>query len=285
MDTAFRAIVAAVFGLAVGSFLTVVVDRVPKKESIVSPRSRCPHCGSDIRSRDNVPVISYLLLGGRCRTCGARISARYPLLEAGTAALFAGVAVVYGSAYLIALLALFSAVMLAVAAIDLELKIIPNRITYPAFPAFFAALVLGWAIGQPLDPIRAIVGAVAYGGVFLLIAFIAPRGLGMGDVKLAGLIGLVMGSLGLRYVARGRRCRDPAGGHRGDRGAARGTRTQERLAVRSVPRGGGDRRHPVGRAHRGLVPPLTHLIDESSATAPEPLSGVPAPLKLPRGGV
>lgn len=201
MDTAFRAIVAAVFGLAVGSFLTVVVDRVPKKESIVSPRSRCPHCGSDIRSRDNVPVFSYLLLGGRCRTCGARISARYPLLEAGTAALFAGVAVVYGSAYLIALLALFSAVMLAVAAIDLELKIIPNRITYPAFPAFFAALVLGWAIGQPLDPIRAIVGAVAYGGVFLLIAFIAPRGLGMGDVKLAGLIGLVMGSLGLRYVA------------------------------------------------------------------------------------
>ena len=191
----------------------------------------------------------------------------------------------YGSAYLIALLALFSAVMLAVAAIDLELKIIPNRITYPAFPAFFAALVLGWAIGQPLDPIRAIVGAVAYGGVFLLIAFIAPRGLGMGDVKLAGLIGLVMGSLGLRYVAVAAGAAILLGASGGSRRCSRDRERKSALPVRSVPRGGGDRRHPVGRAHRGLVPPLTHLIDESSATAPEPLSGVPAPLKLPRRGV
>jgi len=84
--------------------------------------------------------------------------------------------------------------------IDLELKIIPNRITYPAFPVFASAIVLGWAIGQALDPVRALLGAVAYGGVFLVIAFIAPRGLGMGDVKLTALIGLVMGSLGLGYV-------------------------------------------------------------------------------------
>ncbi len=201
MDTAFRAIVAAVFGLAVGSFLTVVIDRVPKKESIVSPRSRCPYCGEEIRARDNIPVVSYLLLGGRCRTCRAKIPVRYPLIEAGTAVLFAGVAAVFVSVYLIIVFALFAAVMLAVAAIDLELKIIPNRITYPALPAFAAAIVVGWAIGQGLDPVRAALGGVAYGGVFLLIAFIAPRGLGMGDVKLTALIGLVMGALGLGYVA------------------------------------------------------------------------------------
>jgi leader peptidase (prepilin peptidase)/N-methyltransferase len=114
---------------------------------------------------------------------------------------FAGVAVVQSSVYLIVLFSTFSAVMLAVAAIDLELKVIPNRITYPAVPAFAAAILLGWAIGQELDPLRSLLGALAYGGGFLLIAFIAPRGLGMGDVKLTALIGLVMGSLGLRYVA------------------------------------------------------------------------------------
>jgi leader peptidase (prepilin peptidase)/N-methyltransferase len=199
-DGWIRALVSLPFGLVVGSFLTVVVDRVPKKESVVSPRSRCPHCGAEIRSRDNIPVLSWLLLRGRCRSCRARIPLRYPLLEAGTAASFAGAAVVYPRVYIIAVLCAFSAVMLAVGAIDLELKIIPNRITYPAFPVFAVAIVLGWAVGQDLDPVRALVGAVAYGGAFLLIAFIAPRGLGMGDVKLTALIGLVMGSLGLRYV-------------------------------------------------------------------------------------
>lgn len=200
MDTALRAIVAAVLGLAVGSFLTVVVDRVPKKQSVVTPRSRCPSCGAEIRNRDNVPVLSWVLLGGRCRSCGAGIPARYPLLEAGTAAAFAGVAAVYPPLYLIAVLSVFSAVMIAVAAIDLELRIIPNRITYPAFPAFAALILVGWAFGQELSPARALVGALAYGGAFFVIAFIAPRGLGMGDVKLTALIGLVMGSLGLRYV-------------------------------------------------------------------------------------
>ena len=82
MDTSLRAIVAAVLGLAIGSFLTVVVDRVPKKESIVSPRSRCPHCGAEIRNRDNIPVLSWLILRGRCRSCKAHVSARYPLLLA-----------------------------------------------------------------------------------------------------------------------------------------------------------------------------------------------------------
>jgi leader peptidase (prepilin peptidase) / N-methyltransferase len=200
VDALIRAVPAALFGLAVGSFLTVVVDRVPKKESIVSPRSRCPHCGAEIRSRDNIPVLSWLMLHGRCRDCQARIPARYPLLEAGTGASFVGVAVVYPDIYVVVTLCAFCAVMLAVGFIDLEHRIIPNKITYPAFPAFALAIVIGWAIGQELDPVRALIGALAYGGVFFVIAFIAPRGLGMGDVKLTGLIGLVMGAFGLRYV-------------------------------------------------------------------------------------
>jgi leader peptidase (prepilin peptidase) / N-methyltransferase len=199
-DAWLRVIVAVPFGAVVGSFLTVVVDRVPKKESVISPRSRCPQCGTEIRSRDNIPVLSWLLLGGRCRSCRTRIPARYPLLEAGSAAIFGGVAAVYPAIFLIAMLCAFAAVMLAVAAIDLEHRIIPNRITYPAFPVFALAIVVGWALDQELDPVRALIGALAYGGAFLLIAFIAPRGLGMGDVKLTALIGLVMGSLGLRYV-------------------------------------------------------------------------------------
>jgi leader peptidase (prepilin peptidase)/N-methyltransferase len=200
VDALIRAVPAALFGLAVGSFLTVVVDRIPKKESIVSPRSRCPHCGAEIRSRDNIPVVSWLLLGGKCRDCRARIPVRYPLLEAGTAASFVGVAIVYPDLYVVVMLCAFCAVMLAVGFIDLEHRIIPNKITYPAFPAFALAIVVGWAVGQELDPPRALIGALAYGGVFFVIAFIAPRGLGMGDVKLTALIGLVMGAFGLRYV-------------------------------------------------------------------------------------
>jgi leader peptidase (prepilin peptidase) / N-methyltransferase len=200
VDSALRAIPAALIGLAFGSFLTVVVDRVPKKESIVSPRSRCPSCDAEILNRDNVPVISWLVLRGRCRACHARIPARYPMLEAGTGALFAGVAIVYPEIFVAAILCAFCAVMLAVAAIDLEHRIIPNKITYPALPAFAGAIVVGWVAGQDLDPIRALIGGLAYGGAFLVIAFIVPRGLGMGDVKLTTLIGLVMGSLGLRFV-------------------------------------------------------------------------------------
>ena len=199
-DAWIRAIVALPFGLMVGSFLTVVVGRVPAHESVVSPRSKCPSCGTEIAARDNIPILSWALLRGRCRTCGARISIRYPILEATTAVLFMATAAAYEEVFVDVMLCLFGAVMIAVATIDLERRIIPNAITYPTLPAFAAAIVLGWAIGQPLDPVRALVGGLVYGGLFLLIAFIAPRGLGMGDVKLTALIGLVMGSLGLRYV-------------------------------------------------------------------------------------
>lgn len=200
METALVGVLAALLGLAIGSFVTVVVDRVPKKESVVAPRSRCPACGAAIRARDNIPVLSWLLLRGRCRECGERISPRYPLIEAGTAAAFVAIVVVYDDAYVAAMLAGFAAVLIAVAVIDLEHRIIPNRITYPAFPVFAIVIVVGWVLDRPLDPARAGVGLLAYGGFYFIIAMIAPRGLGMGDVKLAGLIGLVLGSLGLRYV-------------------------------------------------------------------------------------
>lgn len=201
MDALLRSIVAGVFGLAFGSFLTVVVDRVPKKESVVRPRSRCPGCGTLIAPRDNIPVVSYLVLRGRCRSCGMRIPARYPVLELATAASFAATAAVWTSPYLIVVLCGFCAVMLAVAAIDLERRIIPNRITYPSFLVFAGAILLGWALGQGLNLAGAAIGAVAYGGFFFVIALISPGGMGMGDVKLTGVIGLVLGSLGLRYVA------------------------------------------------------------------------------------
>ena len=200
MDTAIRAFVAALFGLAIGSFLTVVIDRVPTGTSIVRPRSRCPGCGSQIASRDNVPIVSYLLLRGRCRTCGIPIPIRYPIVELSTAVAFAATAAVWTSIFVSVLLCAFCAVMIAVAVIDLDLRIIPNRITYPSYPAFAGAVVLGWALGQDLNPLHAALGALAYGGFFLVIALISPRGLGMGDVKLTGLIGLVLGAVGLRFV-------------------------------------------------------------------------------------
>jgi leader peptidase (prepilin peptidase) / N-methyltransferase len=163
-----RVLAFAALGLLFGSFVTVLVHRLPRKESVVGPRSRCPRCGTLIRAVDNVPLVSYLLLRGRCRSCGARISAEYPLTELATAILFAGAGLVIRPVWAAAIVAPFLGVMLAVALIDLRWRIVPNRLIYPAVLVFLLAL---------------------------------PAGMGMGDVKLAALIGLVLGSLGLAYVA------------------------------------------------------------------------------------
>jgi leader peptidase (prepilin peptidase) / N-methyltransferase len=200
LETALRVVFSALYGLAFGSFVTVVVDRVPKGESVLAPRSRCPSCGCPIRGRDNVPVLSYVVLGGRCRCCHSRIPLRYPLIELVTASLFVAVTLVHASIYADVVLCAFCAVMVAIAAIDAERQVIPNRITYPAIPAFAAGIALGWLLGAPFDPLRALAGMLAYAGGFLLIAVVVPQGLGMGDVKLAALIGLVTGSLGLGSV-------------------------------------------------------------------------------------
>jgi leader peptidase (prepilin peptidase)/N-methyltransferase len=196
-----RVLAFIAFGLAFGSFLTVVIHRVPQRKSIVAPRSSCPGCGTMISARDNIPVLSYVLLRGRCRACGTRISPGYVAVEVLTTALFAGAAARYTSVYTAAVLALFFAVLVAVALIDLEHQIIPNRIVYPCLAAFPVILAAGALAGQHVSLARAAIGFLAYGGGLLLVALISPGGMGMGDVKLAALIGLVLGAFGLAYVA------------------------------------------------------------------------------------
>src|SRR5205807_8792463 len=129
--TAFLAIVSGVAGLAIGSFLNVVIHRVPEKQSVVAPRSRCPHCGTEISPRDNIPVISWLVLRGKCRQCRSPISPRYPLVELATAALFAAAAVRFGADWALPAFCVFLASLLAISLIDLEHYIVPNRVIYP----------------------------------------------------------------------------------------------------------------------------------------------------------
>jgi len=189
-----------VLGLIFGSFLTVVIGRLPRGESIVRPRSRCPACGAEIRSRDNVPVVSWVLLRGRCRACGERISAEYPLVELATAALFAAAAVLVDPIYAASLAAPFLGIMLAIAVIDARNRVVPNRIVYPSLALFAVAIVVGDLAGGGVDALDAGLGLALYGVPLLLVAVAVPQGMGMGDVKLAALIGLVLGSFGLSYV-------------------------------------------------------------------------------------
>jgi leader peptidase (prepilin peptidase)/N-methyltransferase len=198
-DAWLRAIIAFPFGLAIGSFMTVVAARVPAGESVVRPRSKCPSCGPEIATRDNVPVLGWLLLRGRCRSCGARIGVVYPLLELTTALLISGSFLAVDDLWVALAVAALLALMPAVAAIDIEHRIIPNRVMYPALVAFPVYLLIAWLAGAPVDLARMAIGFLAYGGGLFVIALISG-GMGMGDVKLAALIGLVLGALGLRYV-------------------------------------------------------------------------------------
>jgi leader peptidase (prepilin peptidase) / N-methyltransferase len=182
--------VAAVGGLLAGSFFNVVIARLPAGESLASPGSRCPHCGHPVRPYDNVPVLSWLWLRGRCRDCGEPISARYPLVEALTGVLCALVVVAKGAdedAWLGIALVL---TLVPVTFIDLDHRIIPNRIVGPS--AVVALVILALTDVDAL-PDHLIAGAAA-GGFFLLAALAYPRGMGMGDVKLAAVLGLYLGS-------------------------------------------------------------------------------------------
>ena len=198
-DDWIRIVVALPLGLAAGSFLTVLIYRLPADESVARPRSRCPGCGTEIGGRDNVPVLSWVLLRGRCRHCGMRISVVYPLTELATAALFVAAALMYRNPWRAVMLCAFLALMPAVTVIDARHRIIPNRLMYPALIGFPTFVLVAWAFGAPLDPVRAGLGLLAYGGGLLLVALVS-RGMGMGDVKLAAVIGVVLGSLGLRFV-------------------------------------------------------------------------------------
>jgi leader peptidase (prepilin peptidase)/N-methyltransferase len=187
--TAAAAAVAGVLGAIVGSFLNVVIWRLPRGESLLHPPSRCPHCGADVRPYDNVPIVSWLLLRGRCRTCGARISARYPLVEALTAVLCVAVVLAKGADRDVWLGLSFTLILVPVIFIDLDHRIIPNKIMLLGLVVAPVVVVLT----RPDDLVEHLIASVAAGGFFLVAALAYPAGMGMGDVKLAGVMGLFLG--------------------------------------------------------------------------------------------
>jgi len=186
MEATFAGVLGAVFG----SFLNVVTFRLPRRESLVKPRSHCTSCGAHVRPYDNVPILSWLLLRGRCRDCGAQISPRYPLVEAATALLCAAAVLIHSGAAAIALSVALVLILVPAALIDLEHRVIPNRLTAAGA---LLALALGTALDPAGEPTRLIAGAAA-GGFLLAAALAYPGGMGMGDVKLAAVMGLFLGS-------------------------------------------------------------------------------------------
>ena len=187
--SAGEVVVSGLFGAVIGSFLNVVAHRVPLGESLVSPGSHCPHCDAPVKPYDNVPVVSWLVLRGRCRNCGVPISPRYPLVELLTAIVFAAVVAARGFDDDLVLELPFVALLIALAAIDLDHRILPNKIVYP-MAAYGVIATLLVDRGDLAENLIAGTGAFA----FLLLAVIAyPRGMGMGDVKLAGAMGLYLG--------------------------------------------------------------------------------------------
>jgi leader peptidase (prepilin peptidase)/N-methyltransferase len=189
----------ALLGVAVGSFLNVVIHRVPAGQSVIRPASHCPACDSPIKGRHNVPILSWLLLGGRCASCRAPISVRYPLVELATGALFAAVAArvaVLGQLPALPGYLYFAAIGVALTVIDIDVKRLPNAIVLPAYPVL-AALLTTAALtqGHPGALLRAGIGAAALFALYLVLALAHPGGMGFGDVKLAGLVGGVLAFL------------------------------------------------------------------------------------------
>ncbi|QAY73130.1 prepilin peptidase [Agromyces protaetiae] len=211
---AFTITVAGVLGLAIGSFLNVVVHRVPAGRSLVSPPSTCPQCGSQIRAYDNVPVLSWLALRGKCRDCGTSISARYPLVELTTGAAFAAIAgwIFTGPAGAIAnaspgmlvhrilelvILLVFAGVSISLTLIDLDTHRLPNAIVGPAAIGLGGLVVVTSLVSGHPDAIwRSAAGGAALFAAYLLLAYVSRGGMGLGDVKLAGVIGIVLGYFG-----------------------------------------------------------------------------------------
>jgi leader peptidase (prepilin peptidase)/N-methyltransferase len=197
MNAGIAAAISAAFGLAVGSFLNVVIWRVPRRESVVRPPSHCPSCDTPIAPYDNVPVLSWLLLRGHCRRCGAHISARYPFVELVTAVLFAVVGARFASDGVVFALLVLTAALVALSAVDLEHLLLPNRIIYPTAAIGLPLFVLAAAVDGDLSALaRAALGAVIAFVVFYAIWFAAPRAMGFGDVRLAALLGFASAYLG-----------------------------------------------------------------------------------------
>jgi leader peptidase (prepilin peptidase) / N-methyltransferase len=180
---------AVLVGLVVGSFLNVVIHRVPRRESVVWPVSHCPHCGEPIRPKDNIPLISNLLLCGQCRTCKERISARYPAVEATTGLLFGAAAYEFGTSLDLLPVLVFISALISLAVIDLEHRLLPNAIVGPTALAGLVLSILANPTGWWTYPLS----AIAVAGALLVLALIYPSGMGMGDVKMGGTLGAFLG--------------------------------------------------------------------------------------------
>ncbi|MET0619303.1 MAG: A24 family peptidase [Thermoanaerobaculia bacterium] len=190
--------VAGLLGLIVGSFLNVVIHRLPRGESIVSPPSRCPSCGTRVAPFDNVPVLSWIVLGGRCRSCRARISIRYPAIELANGVLWVLVACTAPSWGDAATGAFLTSACLALAAIDLDHEILPDWITLPGIAV---GLALAF-VSVRRTPLEAVLGAVLGAGGLFLLAFAYEKitgqeGMGLGDVKMLGMVGALLGPAGV----------------------------------------------------------------------------------------
>lgn len=196
------ALICGLLGLVFASFGNVVIHRVPAGESVVHPPSACPACGTAIRPRDNVPVLGWLVLRGRCRDCGEPISIRYPAVELVGGLMFAAVGWWLGAMtppdyWALPGMLLFAWMMLVVTVIDAQTRRIPNALTYPLTPVL-AVLLVGAALlnGTPSVALRVVLGGLAAFGFLLLLALVNPRGMGMGDVKFAAFLGLGLGYVG-----------------------------------------------------------------------------------------
>ncbi len=190
-------ILAFVLGLIFGSFGTVAAHRIPRRETIVTGRSKCPNCGRQIKAHENVPVVSYLILRGRCPGCGTRISLRYPLTELATGVLFALAVIKFEVTVTAVVYAAFFWVLVVLTVIDLEHKLLPNRIVYPTFVVGWAGLVIAALVDGDIERLRsAALGAVVFGGFFFVVAYVYPAGMGGGDVKLAFVLGTFVGYAG-----------------------------------------------------------------------------------------
>jgi leader peptidase (prepilin peptidase) / N-methyltransferase len=193
LPPAVALVAAAAFGALIGSFLNVCIYRLPLEKSIVWPASACPHCGRELFWYENIPVVSFVALRGRCRTCGGPISVRYPLIEALTAAMFALAWWYYGPSLLLLSRLVFGCALLVLFAIDLEHHLLPNAITLPG-------IIVGFAFSIFTEPgwLASIIGIVVGGGVLFLVAEVYYRvrreeGLGMGDVKMLAMVGAFVG--------------------------------------------------------------------------------------------
>lgn len=214
----FAIVAIGIFGLFIGSFLNVVVYRVPLKKSVVSPPSACPHCDKHIAWYDNLPLISWIILRGKCRNCGGPISVRYPLIELGTGLFFAAITARFfdeeaafhpslaGAASLVVLVAFLylGAISVALSIIDLETFTLPNRIVYPAYIVGLVLLLGASILSGDFGPLlRAVIAAAVLFVAYFALVFFYPKGMGFGDVKLVGVLGLFLGWLGWPEVIVG----------------------------------------------------------------------------------